>query len=102
MLSEEQEELKRLKILRVAKHFMEHGGSMIEVGEATGVPASSVQRYLNDQEIIILLGREAYDSIQDKLKENKQEGLSRGGKNYYANNEFTKDELGKFSGSKKR
>lgn len=102
MLSKEQEEEKRLKILKVAKHFFEHGGSIEEVSASTGIPESSVQRYLHDPVIINELGKEVYDVIQIKIKESKQEGLSKGGKTYAENNDFTKNEIGKFTGSRKK
>lgn len=102
MLSKEQEEQKRLKTLKVAKYFFENGGSIEEVSIATGIPHSSIQRYLHDPLIITELGQEVYDVIQNKLSENKQEGLEKGGRTYAENNESTKDELGKFTGSRKK
>jgi hypothetical protein len=102
MLSREQEEQKRLKILRVAKYFIEHGGKIDEVSIATGIPFSSIQRYLHDPLIINELGKDVYDAIQEKVKQNKQEGLSKGGRTYASNNKYTKNEAGKFTGSRKK
>lgn len=102
MLSKEQEELKKINILKVAKYFLENGGTMKEVELATGIPSSTVERYLESDEIIKTLGKESFDIIQNKKIQNKKEGLIKGGKQYAANNEFIKDELGKFVGSKKR
>ena len=76
---------------------------MIEIGKALNMSSSSVQRYLNDEQTIkTYLGTECFDEIQRKLLENKKEGLVRGGKNYAKNNEFTKDELGRFTGSRRK
>ncbi|MGE5455937.1 MAG: hypothetical protein ACM3O4_02360 [Ignavibacteriales bacterium] len=102
MLSKEQEEEKRLKILKVAKYFFEHGGSIEEVSAATGIPESSVQRYLHDPIIINDLGKDVYDVIQEKIKQNKIEAVIKGGKTYAENNDYIKDEIGKFTGSKRK
>jgi AcrR family transcriptional regulator len=102
MLSSKQEELKRLRILKVAKYFLDNGGNIDDLEKAIGIPHSSIQRYLHDKIIIEMLGQEAYQTIQSKLNQNKQEGLISGGQNYAINNQFTKDKTGKFTGSKKR
>lgn len=102
MLSKEQEERKYKNMLTVAKYFTENGGSMIDIESATGISSSSAQRYLRDKELQHLIGKEAFDIIQAKLDQNKKDALSKGGKNYALNNEFTKDEIGQFTGSRKR
>lgn len=102
MLSSEQEAKKRLKILTVAKYFIEYGGSNEEVSKATGISESSVQRYLHDPIIINELGQDVYDLIQKNIQKNKQEALVKGGKTYAENNNYIKDELGKFTGSRKK
>ncbi len=105
-----QEKIKRLRqeeeiksnILRVVKCFLETNGSMEKISEVTKIPSSSVQRYLNDERVIELCGLDTHTYIQNKIKENKQQALQKGGKKYVENNEFTKDEVGKFTGSRKK
>jgi hypothetical protein len=93
---------KMMKILNVARCFLDNGGNVDKVVESLGISKSSAQRYLHDEDIKTVLGNDAFDTIQKQLVQNKKEGLSRGGKNYAANNDFTKDALGKFTGSKKK
>jgi len=102
MLSAKQEEIIRKKTLMVAKHFIQNGGSMEGIEKATGISKSSAQRYLHSPIITEALGQAAFDTIQDKLAENKKEALSKGGHNSVANNIIVKDEDGKFAGSRKR
>lgn len=102
MLSSEQEAKRRLKILTVAKYFIEYGGSNEEISKATGISESSVQRYLHDPIIINELGKDVYDLIQKNIRKNKQEALVKGGKTYAENNNYVKDVSGKFAGSRKK
>ncbi|MDD2203453.1 MAG: hypothetical protein PHT75_00450 [Bacilli bacterium] len=102
MLSKEQIEEKRLRILLVVKVFLEKGCSLAEVESTTGISSSSVQRYLHDEELISLIGVSTYETIQEKLLLNKKAALSRGGKNSALNNDIMRDDLGRFTGSKKR
>lgn len=97
-----QEDEIRANILKTVKCFMETNGSMEKISQMTNFPTSNVQRYLNDGRIIELCGEDTYNFIQNKLGENKHEALVKGGKNYVANNESTKDEIGKFTGSRKK
>lgn len=49
MLSRNQSIEKALRVFTVAKYFLENPNSTIaDVSKATGIPKSSVQRYLND------------------------------------------------------
>jgi len=102
ILSKEQEESKKLKILVVTKMFLKTGGSIAEIAKETGIPSSTVQRYLHGEEIVRMLGQESYDIIQNKIADNKKKAVIKGGKNYAMHNEFVKDELGKFIGSRKK
>ena len=102
MLSEKQAAEKAKRILLAAKTFMENDFSLAEVEKATGISSSSVQRYLHDEELIALVGLPNYEIIQQKLLVIKKDALSKGGKNSAINNDFTKDELGRFTGSIKR
>ena len=107
MLSEAQERKKHMNILIVVKYFLENNGPSIEeVSQATDIPSSSVQRYLNDPLVTQLcqeLGfSDPHKEIQTLLQRNKENGLKKGGTNYAMNNVPTKDELGKFKGSRKK
>lgn len=90
------------RVLKVAKYFLENGGSVEEVSNATGFSKSSVQRYLNDKLVVEHLGMNNYTMIHDCLTRQKYEGKIKGGNNFAKNNIPLKDEKGNFSGSKKR
>ena len=103
MLSKAQEIEINEKVLKVTEEFINTGFSIEEVSNITGISKSSVQRYLNDEKRIVdLLGREAYDKIQEMLKYNKQEALSKGGYISTKNNMPIRDENGKFAGNVKK
>jgi len=97
---------KREKIEIVAEYFVKHGGSMIEVSEALkkeniNISKSSVQRYLNEKnQIIQSFNEETFKKIQDRLKQQKADGVKRGGINFALNNDYIKDKVGYFDGSK--
>lgn len=98
MLSNEQLEIKKQKILLICKEFMSKKGniSIIELYNKTNIPKSSIQRYLNDPLIIELLDKKSYDFIQSKLQQNKILGFYKGG---YISSKVSiqkKDKLGHF------
>lgn len=100
---ERQLRVKKIKTLEIVKLFISKDLTIQELADRLLVSRSTVQRYLNEDQIIIdELGEEIYNQVKEKLLRNKQEGFSRGGQNYSLNNQFTKDEFGKFTGSKKR
>lgn len=85
------------KIKKVLEYFDKHGGTIDEISAALGISKSSVQRYL----------KEATDSrdrqsISEYLAANKREGTKRGGKTTQQRHGFDKDELGHFTGSRKK
>lgn len=84
------EKERRMKL--VHDYFKKHGGTIPEISKATGISKSSVQRYLNEGYTVDELKR-----VKDYLQSNKEEGRSRGGKN----SGYSKDELGRFTGSGK-
>lgn len=107
MVSEEQQKQileKMSKILTAIKAYK----SIPEVSEATGIPESTVQRYLNKQEYYVALAQngilktenldKAIDYVSDWLKESKKAGLKKGGKISQEKYGFEKDDEGKFSG----
>ena len=103
MVSEKQEREINEKILKVTEEFINTGFSIEEVAQITGISKSSVQRYLNDEKRIVdLLGHDAYNKIQEMLKINKQEALSKGGYISTRNNRPIRDENGKFLGNIKK
>jgi hypothetical protein len=103
MLSDEQEKKKLLRIKQVAEYFLANGGSIKDIETALDIPKSSIQRYLSDQTAITsLLSESDYKKIESLLLNNKKEGLSRGGRNFALNNDPTRNEIGKFTGSRKK
>lgn len=67
----------------------------------SGISSSSIQRYLKEDSKMFVDSKK-YNEITMWLNRAKAEGLSRGGINSQNNNEFIKDEVGKFCGSRKR
>lgn len=81
MLSEAQRIEKEEKVLQVVKEFLKTGKTNEELAKDLKMTSSTVGRYLKDKETIVyLLGNDAYEEIQQKLVENKINGLSKGGK----------------------
>lgn len=72
-----------------------------EFSKYSGISSSSIQRYLKDDSKMFVDSKK-YNEITMWLDKAKVEGLSRGGVNSQNNNEFIKDEVGKFCGSRKR
>lgn len=108
MLSEKQEKDRELKMLRVASLFLRENLSDEEISLKTGISSSSVGRYLTDTRLIPLLtkigkdGLETFNYIQNKRGENLFAAKKKGGENFAKNNIAQKDELGKFTGSRKK
>ena len=71
--------------------------SIGEISALTGIPRSSVQRYLKNYSNEIIPGRGI--TIGKQLKLNIINGRRKGGINSFKNNDFTKDSLGHFTGS---
>ena len=108
MLSAEQEKERELKMLRVASLFLKGNLSDEEIARETGISSSSVGRYLTDTRLIPLLskigkdGLETFNYIQHRRRENLLEAKKKGGLNFAKNNVAEKDELGKFTGSRRK
>lgn len=89
------EQLEKEKL--VLEYFMNHPNSFIrDIAEETGVPKSSVQRYLQKYSIIRL---STGLTIEEQLKKNQNLGRQKGGIHYFQNNAPIRDENGKFTGS---
>ena len=99
MVTDRQYKAIEMKILKVAKAFLENPVSNIELSEITGISPSSVQRYLNDPEIINLLGQETFDRIQELLDYNRLTARQEGGIISTTNNKPLRDSNGKFTGN---
>ena len=106
MLSESQHIEKLERVRKVVDAFLSNDVSINELSVITNVSKSTIQRDLNDikyiEEAYGINAKEILKQISDKLKHNKENGLSRGGINSTTNNEPTRDENGKFTGNKKR
>lgn len=106
MLSSEQYQEKLEKVKKVVEIFLKDKKTIREISEETGISKSSIQRYLNDEEFINLIyGQKASfirEEIIRRLEENYKEGTKLGGINFAKNNETLKDELGHFTGSRKK
>jgi len=85
------EKIKRRQL--VHDYFDKYGGTISEISKATGISKSSVQRYLNEDYTI-----DELKCVKAYLQSNKDAGRSKGGKN----SGYSKDELGRFTGSSKR
>lgn len=122
MLSKKQEKEIQENVFKAALFELRTGRTIKQVAEILNMESSSVQRYLNDEERIIHIfnntnsdelrdlvdlkpgdnfGKVVFDKIQENLKRNKQEGLSRGGITSTKNHKVIKNELGHFQGVKK-
>ena len=89
------EQLEREK--KVLEYFIEHPTAYIrEIAEKTGIPKSSVQRYLQKYAKFRL---ENGLTIEEQLQKNQDQGRKKGGITYYQNNEPTREENGRFTGS---
>lgn len=98
MLSKEQAAEKEKKILKCVRTFLKSNGNIQEVSKITGIPTSSVQRYLNEKETILeRLGNDIYEAVQEQLRLNKEEGLSRGGKVTTSRYSYLRDNSGKYT-----
>jgi hypothetical protein len=95
-MSQNTEKEKKQEI--VINYFMEHPTMYInDIANATGIPKSTVQRYLQNNDDLIIPGTNL--TIREQLKLNKMNGQKKGGINSFRNNDHIKDENGKFIGS---
>lgn len=72
-----------------------------ELSKYSGISSSSIQRYLKEDAKLYTNSLE-YKKIEIWLNNAKKEGLSRGGVNSQIYNGYSKDEVGRFNGNKKR
>lgn len=98
---QQEKEIKIHKVIELYKKYKNEIKNIKQLSNITSIPTSTLQRYLNN-DISKYISKEEYDEIQKWLQNAKQEGLSRGGINSQLNNGYTKDEIGRFNGKKKR
>lgn len=83
----------------VIEYFLENPESYIgEVAEATGIPRSTVQRYLKKYSHLSL-GKDFNLTIGKQLEINQQRGKVQGGRSSFIHNKATRDASGHFTGS---
>lgn len=80
--------------------------SIGEVSNATGIPTSTIQRYLNRKDLLEevigeTLCEEFFPKIQEWLANAKMNGLINGGKVSQERHGYLKDEIGKFKENKR-
>lgn len=104
MLSESQKQIKIKRIIYTVKKFLESDcQSLEELAQEINIPSSSIQRYLKEKQIIeTYFGEDVYIMIRERIQINKQLGNEKGGVNYVNYNSYSKDENGKFTGSRRR
>ena len=91
------EEIERKKRL-VLSYLQDHPTAYIgEISDATGIPKSTVQRYLEGFKDRIILKTNL--TVKEQLKLNKLRGQRKGGITSFENNDTVKDERGRFTGS---
>ncbi len=107
MVSESQR-MEMLQKLSSILQEMKHCSNISEISEKTGIPTSTIQRYLNRPDYFMelsqvgLLSREnvtkAFLFTKDWLTTAKKEGLRKGGKTSQERHGFSKGSCGHFSG----
>ena len=107
MLSYQQVYEKKLRIKKVIDTFLTHNDiSITELSRIVNVPRSTIQRDLNDIEYIQMIyidkSKDILKQISEKLKKNKEQGVSIGGINSTTTYEPIRDKNGRFIGNKKR
>lgn len=109
MRSKEQE-IEMLKKTALILSLLPITNSIKVISEKTDIPTSTIQRYLNNEELIkevlkITNSKDSYEELSIKIEEwvknSKKAGNRRGGKTSQSLHSFSKDEEGKFLGSGK-
>lgn len=102
--SQEKEIIKRIK--ETVKLYLENRGEISDEQLAhlltlsnIKTSSSTVGRDLTGNIAKELLGEEVFKNIQDLRAKNKIRGNQKGGTNFSLNNNYTKDDTGKFNGS---
>lgn len=93
---------KQENIKKVVEYFDQNGGTIKEISQATGIPKSSVQRYLNDLFVSEITSIETANKIKEYLTYMKNYGNKLGGAISQNNNNYVKNQDGKFNGSMRK
>ena len=87
---------------KVIYYFLDNPTStIIEISNATGIPASTCQRYLNLKEYSNILIKKTNRTVQEQLHFNRLKGNQKGGRTTFEKYESKKSEDGKFIGLEK-
>lgn len=108
MFSDEQREERLRKFERIIDS-MPNCSNIDEISLLTGIPSSTIQRYLNKTELYEELAevknmdkeelKETFENTKRWLKQAKENGLSKGGKTSQEKHGFSKTKGGLFNGS---
>lgn len=99
---QQEEKIKKIQYtLETFRNYKNQIKNLKELSKLTSIPKNSLQRYLKE-EVKKYISSEEYEEITEWLLSAKQDGLRRGGINSQINNQYIKDEGGKFNGSQKR
>ena len=106
MLSKNQEKEIINRVKETVKLYLENKGEISDEQLASllslsniKTSSSTVGRDLTGNIAKELLGEEVFENIQDLRTKNKIRGNQKGGANFSLNNNYTKDDTGKFTGS---
>ena len=86
--------------IKIALERYKEAKNLSDLSKLTGIPTSSLQRYLKDDSKK-LVGQAEYGKIVEWLSNAKLNGLKNGGKKSQNTHGFSKDENGHFLGSGK-
>lgn len=108
MLSDEQREERLKKMEQILEH-MYTCRSIDQISASTGIPTSTIQRYLNKPELYMELVERGFikrenlkstlEFTKGWLQNSKRIGTIRGGETSQRNHGYVKDKKGKFRGS---
>lgn len=105
MFSKKQE-IERLNKLKEIIEVLDSVNNIKEISELTKIPTSTIQRYLNNEDLLKDFGLNENDinNIKNWLQKAKARGLSNGGKTSQERykNSYSRLDNGKFSGINKR
>lgn len=108
MISAEQH-LKMLEKMSAILKALPDSKNINEVSEKTNIPTSTIQRYLNREDLILAvteydvkLTAEILEKNREWLNNAKKDGNKKGGILSQTMYQFSKDESGKFNGNKRK
>ena len=101
MISKAQQ-IERLNKVKEIISLLPQCNTIGEINQITNIPTSTIQRHLNNQELLkeCNLKQEEIDGIKAWLKNAKRNGLSQGGKTSQEKYNYERDEKGHYTGRK--